>query len=89
MWNRIAATLQHDADLEDIFIDSVIIRAHHHAFGAQKNAGSQAIGCLRGRPTIKIHACVDTLGNPLPLSSLRSRWRTEVGRGFRIPDEAS
>ena len=36
VWERVAETLSADADLEDLFIDSTIIRAHQHAAGAPK-----------------------------------------------------
>ena len=31
-----AETLQDQADLEELFIDSIIVNAHQHAAGAQK-----------------------------------------------------
>ena len=36
VWHRIAEALQDEADLEELFIDSTIVRAHQHAAGAQK-----------------------------------------------------
>jgi len=36
IWARIAEALKGDADLEQLFIDSTIVRAHQHAAGAQK-----------------------------------------------------
>jgi transposase len=36
VWCRVATTLQGEADLEEVFIDSTIVRAHQHAAGALK-----------------------------------------------------
>ena len=36
VWERVAARLSGDADLEQLFIDSTIVRAHQHSAGAQK-----------------------------------------------------
>ncbi len=36
VWQRVATALQGEADLEEVFIDSTIVRAHQHAAGALK-----------------------------------------------------
>lgn len=36
VWRRVAEVLQGDADLEELFIDATIIRAHQHVAGAPK-----------------------------------------------------
>lgn len=36
VWGRVASALAGDADLEQLFLDSTIVRAHQHAAGAQK-----------------------------------------------------
>ena len=36
VWERVAKVLSGDADLEQLFIDSTIVRAHQHSAGAQK-----------------------------------------------------
>ena len=36
VWNRVAEAWRHEADLEELFIDSTIVRAHQHAAGAPK-----------------------------------------------------
>ncbi len=36
VWERLATALSGDADLEQLFIDSTIVRAHQHSAGAQK-----------------------------------------------------
>jgi transposase len=62
MWQRVFAALAIDADFEEIFLDSTIVRAHQHATGAPKN-GDQALGRSRGGLTTKIHAVVEGLGH--------------------------
>jgi transposase len=36
IWHRVFAALAGDADFEEVFIDSTIVRAHQHAAGAPK-----------------------------------------------------
>lgn len=36
VWERVATALRGDADMEHLFIDSTIVRAHQHSAGAQK-----------------------------------------------------
>lgn len=36
VWERLAQALRGDADMEHLFIDSTIVRAHQHSAGAQK-----------------------------------------------------
>lgn len=64
VWERIADVLGGDADMEQLFIDSTIVRAHQHSWRPKK-AGSQEIGRSRGGLTTKLHVAVDALGNPL------------------------
>ena len=44
VWERVASALCGDADMEYLFIDSTIVRAHQHSAGAQKKrvAGKSA-----------------------------------------------
>lgn len=37
VWQRVFKAVSADPDLEVLFIDSTIVRAHQHAAGAQKN----------------------------------------------------
>ncbi len=37
VWQRVFRAVSADPDLEALFIDSTIVRAHQHAAGAQKN----------------------------------------------------
>jgi len=62
VWHRLFAQLAGDADFEEVFIDSTIVRAHQHAAGAAKKSGDQALGRSRGGLGTKIHALVDGLG---------------------------
>jgi transposase len=39
VWHRVFAALAMDADFEEIFLDSTIVRAHQHAAGAAKKTG--------------------------------------------------
>lgn len=39
VWERVTKTLSADADLQRLFIDSTIVRAHQHSSGAQKKQG--------------------------------------------------
>lgn len=41
VWERVAAALLGDADMEHLFLDSTIVRAHQHSAGAQKKRGSR------------------------------------------------
>jgi transposase len=36
VWHRVFAELARDADFEEVFLDSTIVRAHQHAAGAPK-----------------------------------------------------
>jgi transposase len=61
-WQNILAVLGEGADFEEVFIDSIIVRAHQRAAGDAKKKGEQALGRSRGGLTTKIHACVEGLG---------------------------
>lgn len=41
VWARMAEAFKRDADLEQLFVDSTIVRAHQHATGAQKKRASK------------------------------------------------
>jgi transposase len=41
IWSSIFETLSVDADLEEMLMDSTVIRAHQHAAGAKKNRCSR------------------------------------------------
>lgn len=41
VWERVADVLCSDADMEHLFIDSTIVRAHQHSAGAQKKPATR------------------------------------------------
>ena len=53
-----------DPDLEWLFFDSTVVRAHPHAAGANGGNEGQALGRSRGGFSTKIHVSADGLGNP-------------------------
>jgi transposase len=46
VWQKIFAVLREDADFEEVYLDSTIVRAHQHAAGAAKKKGSRLLGVL-------------------------------------------
>jgi transposase len=48
VWARIIESVQDDKDLEAIFIDSTVVRAHQHAAGAQKKRANKRWGARAG-----------------------------------------
>lgn len=44
VWHRIFVQLAQDADFEEVFIDSTIVRAHQHAAGAPKKTVARRSG---------------------------------------------
>jgi len=68
VWEDMHQHFADDPDMENIIIDSSVIRAYPCAAGASKNIGGQAkqaVGRSRGGFSTKIHVNVDALGNPL------------------------
>ena len=66
MWEKILAFSSCKADLENVCIDSTLVRAHACAAGAApSNAAAEALGRSRGGFGCKIHALTDALGLPL------------------------
>lgn len=59
MWQNIFAVLREDADIEEVSIDSTVIRAHQHAAGAAKKAVSkrsvdlEEASALKSMPALK------------------------------------
>ena len=48
VWQRVFAELAKDADFEEVFLDSTIVRAHQHAAGAQKKQVNKRSGARAG-----------------------------------------
>lgn len=68
IWEKMFDHFVDDPDMENLIIDSTIIRAHPCSAGAPKQKGgqpAQALGRSRGGFSTKIHIGVDALGNPL------------------------
>lgn len=66
VWEALLAGCIHLPDLQSVFIDSTINRAHPCAAGATgSNAEDEALGRSKGGFSTKIHAITDALGNPL------------------------
>ena len=53
VWQAIFAVLREDADVEEVSIDSTIIRAHQHAAGAAKKRGSKRLAVLAAGSALK------------------------------------
>jgi transposase len=47
VWHRVFAELAKDADFEEVFLDSTIVRAHQHSAGAPKKTAIRRSG-VRG-----------------------------------------
>lgn len=41
VWHNIFAVLREDADFEEVYLDSTVVRAHQHAAGAVKKKGNK------------------------------------------------
>lgn len=66
VWEEIHKGCCHLPDLQTVFIDSTIVRAHACAAGAAGScAEAEALGRSRGGFGTKIHALTDALGYPL------------------------
>jgi transposase len=68
IWQAMHDHFAQDPDMEQIILDSTVVRAHPCAAGAQNKDGgqaTQALGWSRGGFSTKIHVNVDALGNPL------------------------
>ena len=46
VWQRVFAMLRQDADFEEVFLDSTVIRAHQHAAGAAKKKARRRLDVL-------------------------------------------
>ena len=53
VWQAIFIVLREDADVEEVSIDSTIIRAHQHAAGAAKKRGSKRLAVLAAGSALK------------------------------------
>ena len=68
VWEDMHQHFVDDPDMENMIIDSTVVRAHPCAAGALKKddePSEQALGRSRGGFSTKVHVNVDALGNPL------------------------
>lgn len=66
VWELIHEGCRHLPDLQTVFIDSTVVRAHACAAGAAgSDAKTERLGRSRGGFGTKIHALTDALGYPL------------------------
>ena len=66
VWDKVLAHVSATADLENVCIDSTVVRAHACAAGAAaSHATAEALGRWRGGFGCKIHALTDALGLPV------------------------
>ena len=60
VWRNIFAVLREDADIEEVSIDSTVIRAHQHAAGAAKKTVNKRLVALEEASVLKfMHALKD------------------------------
>lgn len=65
VWNILFEKVSRNADLTEVMVDGTIIRSHACSAGYGKDSQKeQALGRSKGGFTTKIHAMVDSLGNP-------------------------
>jgi transposase len=68
VWPQLLEIIAQQADLQDVSIDSSVVRAHACAAGAANSEGAaEALGRSKGGFSCKIHLAVDALGMPLKL----------------------
>ena len=46
VWHKVFVVLRQDADFEEVFLDSTVVRAHQHAAGAAKKKGRRRLDVL-------------------------------------------
>ena len=63
MWQNIFAVLHEDADIEEVSIDSTVIRAHQHAAGAAKKTVSKRLVDLEEASALKSMPALKDLDN--------------------------
>ena len=66
MWEQMLVSVSVKTDMQNVCIDSTVVRAHACAAGATaSNATAEALGRSRGGFGCKIHALIDALGLPV------------------------
>ena len=92
VWEPLHQGCIHLPDLQAVFIDSTINRAHACAAGAAgSNAEAEALGRSRGGFSTKVHALTDALGLPLGFI-LTGGQKSDIGQAEALlelaPEEA-
>src|SRR5574337_281681 len=79
LWHQLFAKLAEDADFEEMFIDSTIVRAHQHAAGAPKKKAARPATarrrCCRACSPIRSAPIRSTIPTPSSIT-----WRPTVSR---------
>jgi transposase len=83
---RILEAISSDTDVEWLFVDASIVRAHQHSHGAA-GATDEAIGSSRGGRSTKIHLAVDSYGRPVHFE-LSAGQVNDISRAERLLDGA-
>lgn len=69
VWERVATAVQGNADMEHLFIDSTIVRAHQHSAGAKKSrpTGDRPLAGRADHQTACRRGCLgqSTAGHPV------------------------
>lgn len=66
IWELLFYYVHEQPDMENVMLDSTIVRAHACSAGYKQGAqANQALGRSKGGFSTKIHVLVDALGNPL------------------------
>lgn len=87
VWADLLAYVASDSDLQQVLIDSTVIRAHPCAAGAEGSSAEQeALGRSRGGFSTKIHAVTDAHGNPLAFV-LTGGQESDIGQAERLIGE--
>jgi len=63
VWQDIFAVLREDADVEEVSLDSTVIRAHQHAAGAAKKRESKRWAVLEEASALKSMSVLRDLGS--------------------------
>ncbi len=63
-WQKLFAKIKRDIDVEWLFIDGSVVKAHQHSTGACSDK-DEAIGKSVAGNSTKIHLVVDACGNPI------------------------
>ncbi len=88
VWEALHQGCIHLPDLQAVFIDSTINRAHACAAGAAgSNADAEALGRFRGGFNTKVHAITDAPGLTLDFI-LTGGQKSDIGQDRTLPELA-